>query len=639
MPVIDLRNFQGEVPKMGPSMLDPTQAQRATNCRVVSGELRPLKKPVKVFQPANQPVSIYRISNGAASRWLTYTNDTDIVQGVIGDVTDFRVYTTDGIAPKKTNWNLATASGTNNVGPFPLVAYNMGIANPTVALTLAATGTGTGTVVTRAYVYTFLETFGTLVEESGPSPAATVGWQTGQSVTVSGLPSAGPSGNNVTATRVYRTVTGTTGAIYEWVADVAIGTTSFTDAWLDSQLPGTPLPSLTWVPPPNALRGLINMGYGVMAGFVGNTLYFCEPNKPHAWPVQYTLSFPNNIIGLGLSGTQLVVCTDGFPWLVSGTTPGQMSQSPITIAEPCVSKRSIVSNLTGMMYASPNGLVGISSIIQGVITDKLIEREAWTTFNPTTMIGAIYDGRYIGFYTLPTGIPQTDGYSLNLGGRAMVLDKADEPIRALYTHMDVASFALAPPLTFMDFYASGAYTDRQTGNLYAVNTVDNGIYQIDGDPVNSLTANWKSKRFLFGAPVNMALAQVDADFNDPVYQQVAQQVAAIIAANAAVFATGNTFGPLATNAFNTQEFNGSALVDVPTATDLLTFQILVYANGQLLVAYNPQDNEPMRLPDGFRAQQWEVEIAANYPVRSVTLATSMKELRDAVMQPQQQGGQ
>lgn len=637
MPVIDLRNFQGEVPKMGPSALDPTQAQRATNCRVVSGELRPLRKPVKVFSPANQPVSIFRISNGASSAWLTFTQDTDIVQGVVPDVSDNRVYYTDGIAPRKTNWNMATNFGSNSIGPFPLAYYNMGIANPVGSPGLTPVGSGSGTAVTRAYVYTYLETFGALVEESGPSPAGTVNWLTGQSITVSSLPATGPAGNNVTGLRIYRTVTGTTTAIYEWVGDVAIGTTTYSDTLSDAQIPGTPLPSLTWVPPPATLRGLISMGNGVLAGFVGNTLYFCEPYKPHAWPVQYTLTFPSTIVGLGMSGSSLVVCTDQMPWLVTGTSPGNMSQTPITILEPCVSKRSIVSNLTGMLYASPNGLVGISSIIQGVITDKLIEREAWQTMNPQTMIGAIYDGRYVGFYTLPTGTPQTDGYSLNLGGRAMVMDKADEPIRALYTRMDVASFALAPPLTFMDFYALGAYTDRQTGNLYAVSQQDYGIYQIDGDPVNTMTANWKSKRFIYAAPVNMAAVLADADFNDPLYQAIANQVAAIIAANQTIFTTGDTFGPVATNAWNAQQFNGSLLQDIPTAADTQNFQILVYANGKLLIQYNPQDNEPIRLPDGFRAQVWEIEITANYPVRSVTLATSMKELRDAVMAPQQPG--
>ena len=635
MPVIDLRNFQGEVPKMGPSNLDPNQAQRATNCRVVSGELRPLKRPVKVFDPANQPVSIYRISNGADSRWLTFTRDTDTVASPLADVTDFRVYYTDGVQPRKTNWNLATTNGTNVVGPFPVASYPMGVPNPTIAPTLAVTGTGTGTAATRAYVYTYLNQFGSLVEESGPSPATLVNWQSGQTVNVSGLPTTVPN-QNVTAKRLYRTVAGTSGSIYEWVADIPIGTATYADSLTDLQIPGAPLPSATWVPPPDNLQGLISIGNGVLAGFVGNTLYFSEPYKPHAWPVQYTLTFPARIVGLGMAGAQLVVCTEQFPWLVTGTAPGNMSQQPVTIYEPCVSKRSIVSDLTGCLYASPNGLVGISSIIQGVITDKLIEREAWAAFNPTTMIGSIYDGRYCGFYTIPSDIPQQDGASSSLGGRCMVMDKADEPIRALYTHMDVAGFALAPPLTFLEFYALGAYTDRQTGNLYAVNQADNAIYQIDGDAVNTMQSNWKSKRFIFNSPVNMALIQVDAKYDvlDDL-DALNQQVAAIKAANEAIFATGEIHGALATSAFNTQQFNGSMLQDIPETGDVFSFQVLVYAGGKLLCTYNPADNEPMRLPSGFRSQVWEVEIAANYPVRSVTMATSMKELRDTVMAPPQ----
>jgi hypothetical protein len=633
MPVIDLRNFQGEVPKMGPSALDPTQAQRATNCRVVSGELRPLRRPVKVFAPANQPTSIYRISNGAASRWLTFTNDTDIVASPLADVTDFRVYYTDGFKPRKTNWNLATNNGAELVGPFPVRSYQIGIPNPTAAPALGVSGTGTGTAVTRAYVYTFLTTFGGLVEESGPSPASLVNWQLGQTISVSGF-SPAPADTPVTGIRIYRTVTGTAGSIYEWVADVGIGG-SYGDSLTDAQIPGAPLPSATWVPPPDNLKGLISIGNGVLAGFVGNTLYFSEPYKPHAWPVQYTLTFPAQIVGLGMAGAQVVVATEQFPWLVTGTAPGNMTQTPITIYEPCVSKRSIVSDLTGCLYASPNGIVGISSIIQGVITDKLIEREAWQSFNPSTMIGSIYDGRYVGFYTLPSNMPQNDGAASDLGGRAMVMDKADEPIRALYTHMDVAGFALAPPLTFMEFYALGAYMDRQTGNLYAVNQADNCIYQIDGDPANTMQANWKSKRFIFGSPVNMAVVQVDADYNDPAYAGDNNGIAQIIAANHTMFATGDLRGALSTAGWNTQQFNGSMLQDVPEASDALSFQVLVYANSQLMLTYNPKDNEPMRLPSGFRSQVWEVEIASNYPVRSVTLATSMKELRDTVMAPPQ----
>lgn len=631
MPVIDLRNFQGEVPKNGPSALTATQAQRASNARLVSSELRALKQPVKIFQPANQPVSIYRLSNGAQSAWLTYTRDTDTVPGPIADVTDFRVYITDGVNPRKTNWNMATNNGTNVVGPFPIATYPLGIPNPTVAMGLAAAGTGSGTAVTRAYVYTWLQTFGTLVEESGPSPAASVNWQTGQTINISGLPTAGPAGCNVTAKRIYRTVVGTTSTLFEWVADVPIAVATVNDNLSDAAIPGLPLPSLTWVPPPAGLQGLINIGNGVLAGFVGNQLYFSDPYHPQAWPVQYTLTFPANIVGLGMAGANLIVCTDQYPWMITGTAPGSMSQTPITIYEPCVSKRSVVSDLAGMLYASPNGLVGISALIQGVVTDQLIEREAWQGYNPTTMQGAVYDGRYVGFYTLNPDIPMPDGAATDLGGRALIIDKADAPVRVLYTHMDVASFALAPPLSFMNFYAAAAYADK-TGKLFAVSVADNAIYQIDGDLVNFMTADWKSKRFIFPSPINMAVVQADADYNNPATAALAAKQAAITAANTAIFNSGITKGYIGEQMFGDFMIGGSLMTPPVELADQQTFQVLIYADGKLIATYSPQSQEPMRLPSGFRSQVWEIEIVANYSVRSVQLATSIKELRDASAQ-------
>jgi hypothetical protein len=634
MPNIDLRNFAGEVPKLGPSQLENNQAQLASNCRVVSGELRPLKQLVKVAQPSIAPASIFRLTNGQQSKWLSWVNDTDVCVSPIADVSDWRAYftggsTSDGIA-RKTNWNLATNNGADLTAGPPASVYYMGVPAPVAAPTLAASGTGTGTAVTRAYVYTYLNTFGTLVEESAPSPAATVNWLSGQSINISALSAPPTTGYNITGINIYRTVTGTNSASYQLVATIPVQTT-YADSIADAAIIGTVLPSLTWVPPPVGLKGLTSMGYGMLAGFVGNQLYFCEPYKPHAWPVQYMLTFPANIVGLGLAGTQLVVCTDHTPWLVSGTAPTAMTQTPVSIIEPCLSKRSIVSDLTGMLYASPNGLVGISSIIQGVITDKLIERDAWQAFNPSTMMGAIYDGRYCGFYTLPPNIPQPDGASTDLGGRGLILDKADEPVRALYTHMDVASFALAPPLTFMNFYASAVYTDRGTGNLYAVNQLDNAIYQLDGDPLNSMTANWKSKRFQFPSPVNMAAVQADAQFANPTLKALQSYAAQLIAQNAAVWASGITHGMLGAQPWGGYGPNDSDMKVVPVLTDTQTFQVLVYAGGQLVCTYTPTNNDPIRLPSGFRSDTWEVQIAANIPVRSVTMATSIKELRDAAM--------
>ncbi len=637
MPVIDLRNFAGEVPKTGPSALQPNQAQRATNCRLVSGEVRPYRQAVDVFTPANIPLTIYRGSNGQQSQWYTWTTDVNVCESPIADTSDYRIYYTGDGAPKKTNWAMAT----NGSGPYPGPSTGwlyMGVPNPTTAPTLSATGTGTGTVVTRAYVYTYLSTFGALTEESGPSPANTVNWQTGQNINVSGFASPPTTGYNITALNLYRTVTGTNGAQYELVATIPLASfgSTYTDSILDANIIGTPLPSLTWVPPPSNMIGLTNIGYGMLAGFVGNTLYISVPYYPHAWPVQQTLTFPANIVGLGMMGSTLVVCTDQMPFLVSGTAPANLTQSPVSIHEPCVSKRSIVSNLTGVMYASPNGLVGVSELIQGVLTDSLIEREAWANFNPTTMMGAVYDGRYAGFFTLPNGGNVIDGGSTDLGGIGFFLDKADSPVRALYTHMDVASFAMAPPLTFMNFYARCIYLDRLTGNLYAVSELNNHIYQLDGDPVNYMTTSWKSKRFQLAAPVNMAVVQVDAQFQSPSAQAYSQLYNSIVNANNALFAAGDLKGEMGEQMMGAYIMDGSAMQPLPESQDVQTFQVIVYADGEQVVTYSPQDNEPMRLPGGYRAQIWEVEVAGNTPVRAVTLAGSMKELRDAVMNAQQQ---
>lgn len=635
MPVIDLRNFSGEVPKLGPSALGPTQAQRATNCRLVSNEVRPYADPLLVYAPLNQPLTIYRGSNGQQSAWYTWTTDVNVVESPIADTSDWRIYYTgDTGGPKKTDW----AMGSNGAGPYPGSWLYMGVPNPVAAPTLAATGTGSGTVVSRAYVYTYLSTFGSLQEESGPSPAALVNWQSGQSITVNGFSAAPTTGYNITGINIYRTVTPASGvAQYQLVATIPIATTSYSDSILDANISATVLPSLTWVPPPSGLLGLLNIGYGMLAGFVGNTLYISVPGFPHAWPVQNTLTFPAQIVALAMMGATLVVMTDQNPWLVSGTAPSNMSQQPILIHEPCVSKRSAVSNLTGVMYASPNGLVGISTLIQGVVSDSLIEREAWKNFNPTTMIAAVYDGRYAGFFTLPAGGDLIDGGGTDLGGYGFFLDKADEPVRALYAHMDVASFAMAPPLTFMNFYARCLYLDRNTGYLYAVNQQDYKIYQIDGDPVNSMTSDWKSKRFQFPAPVNFSVIQADALFQDPDIAQYNNEYNAIVQANQAVYASGEMHGLMDDSLMGGYTVDGSDLQPLPEPADQLTCQVIVYAGGQPVLTWTPVDNEPVRLPGGFRSQIWEVEVAANFPIRSVTMATSMKELRDAIMNAGQPG--
>ena len=215
MPYLKLEGFSGISPRTGPALLAPNQAQVAKNVKLQSGELRPWRKPLLAYTPGlTSPQTIYKLNGATSSAWLEFAVDTDIVPSPVADVSDFRVYYTDGTAPKKTNWNLATTSGTGTK-PFPNTSLNMGVPAPAAAPTLVKVG-GSGTVhEDRAYVYTYISTFGSVLEESAPSPAGKISSvEPDAIVTVSAFSTAPTTaaGYNITAIRIYRSVTSATSA-------------------------------------------------------------------------------------------------------------------------------------------------------------------------------------------------------------------------------------------------------------------------------------------------------------------------------------------------------------------------------------------------------------------------------------------
>lgn len=405
MPFIKVEDFSGIVPRTGPTQLEANQAQLANNVKLQSRELRSWAKPLLAYElsiPNNK--TIYRIDSPSGDKyWLEWATDVDVVPGPVADVNEFRYYYTGDGAPKKTNYALATTSGTG-AQPYPDAWLYMGVPAPAAAPTLVASST-TAPTETRAYVYTYVSTFGTVKEESAPSPAQTVSVSTvaGTTVTVSAFSTAPTTGYNITHRRIYRTITGATNVVYSFVAEIPIATASYVDSLTVDQL-GAELPSLYWTTPPTDLKGLVAMPNGILAGFIGNQIYFSEPYYPHAWPDIYSLTVDYQIVGLGVYETTLVVLTTRFPYLISGVSPASMTQQKLPIPQPCVSKKSIASDQYGVLYASPSGLVSLGSGSQDVVTTPLYTHDEWTQLNPETMMGVIYNNLYIGFYTLASGV-------------------------------------------------------------------------------------------------------------------------------------------------------------------------------------------------------------------------------------------
>lgn len=265
MAVIPIKSFGGIAPKVPPRFLPDTAAQVASNCIVFNGSLQPLAglgSTVATLTKTGTPLTIYRFGQDIISDsqyWFHWTTDVDVCRSQIpGNTTEWTFYT-DGTLPKATYSALAL-SGSD----YPTVSRPLGVPAPTNTLILTLGGTpvdATAIPETRVYTYTLVNKESGFDFESAPAPAsASIDVKVGETVAVSNF-SAIPSGYTATHRRIYRSVSGT----YLFVAEIAVATSSYTDSVLAESL-GEELPSLTWLPPPDTLRGLINLPNGIMAG-------------------------------------------------------------------------------------------------------------------------------------------------------------------------------------------------------------------------------------------------------------------------------------------------------------------------------------------------------------------------------------
>jgi hypothetical protein len=471
MAAITVRAFNGISPKTPPRYLKDQQAQIADNCDVFRGSLRPLKGlGTTVANIVGSSQTIYKFgqdNDNPASGWLGWGSDVDVCRSQIaGDTEEWTFYTGDGY-PKAIR-----AGYTNSPIPLGLPAPSVGL-----ELTLGADPADTTTLTreTRVYTYTYVNKVGVRSVESAPAPPSdSVDVWPGQDVAVSGVTTP-PSGYAATHVRIYRAVSGSFLFVTELTLASAIG--GFNDT-IDPEDLGEVIPSIDWLAPPDDLAGLINLPNGVMAGFVSRDVYFCEPYVPHAWPDAYrqTIDFP--VVGLGRMDTTLAVLTKGTPYFIQGSHPDSVVVVKSDIEQACISKRSIVSFNNTVIYASPDGLVSLSSNGSSLLTQSMYTQEQWQTLiNPSSIVAFHTDMKYVGFYDNGTA-----------------------------TGSFVFDFATGQ-FTLNDVYATVGYHNLRDDTLYLMTAGEIKPWNEGSE----LTYQWKSKLFALPAVMGMSCAQVEAE--------------------------------------------------------------------------------------------------------------------------------
>lgn len=474
----------------------------------------------------------------------------------------------------------------------------------------------------RSYLYTWVTSYG---EESPPSPTDLVnGWSNGSWTIETWAPPPEDMGvdRDIKTIRIYRTVPGTSGqTVFYWVADIDIasntisamttasgvlngtavisGPGQITETFGDDQVAlNFQLPSTNWFPPPVGLQGMYSMPNGMIVGFRGNEIWFCEPYYPHAWPPAYVITTEFPIVGLGVSGMAVVACTGGTPYVATGVNPGTMSLVKLPNQEPCTSRGAILGNNNGVYYPSPRGLILVmpASGTAANTTELWITPDKWTQFTPQKNLEAVLQSScYFAF-------GRTEGADNSQAQRGFTIE--------LNTG-DSASFTIWPQ--------PGGHRVGFS-QLTAPNAVD--IDNMMNDPWTGITM------LLQGGNVYYY------DFTDPapLIQPYTWKSKIYQMKNKEDFSAMRVFFTVPPNTPVQNTTRNTADTDDPSWNTLQTGQygiVYVYGDGNLVTTRELVSNgELLRIASGQKYEQWQWEIKARVLISNIQAAPTVKELRN-----------
>lgn len=477
--------FAGANKALQPKLLPDGVGVDSTNQKPGRGDLRPWKVPLTVATVPSSRKTIYRMGRDVLDDtlyWLSWTTVVHAIRGFIASDTTERTYFTGSGTPKVTDNTIGLSSA-----PYPTTSRELGVPAPTTALTVAVNTAGvTGDDILFYIVHTFVTDKG---EESKPSPVATITTKIDSTLDFSDLEAA-PAGNyGITLRRIYITMPGqgNEGEFFRLLEQASSSTTATNQAITPSAIvleSNGPVNTTlrAWDMPPSDLTHLTAMWDGMMAGISGRSVRYCEPYRPHAWPLAYETLPPDvTPVALGVWDKTLLVLTTGRPYVVTGSHSSTLGDDPVEFDESCVGERSVAVVGRGVCWAAPDGLARYGSDgPSGVITGGIFTRDDWQALKPATIIGTQYEGAYLGLYDLGGGTL-----------KAFLIDPQNPT--GVY---------------FLDTGYSAAFFDKVNDNLYVLDGTN--VKKWDAG-TSFMTATFKSKVFRTPKPLNMGWLEVTAE--------------------------------------------------------------------------------------------------------------------------------
>ena len=523
----------------------------------------------------------------------------------------------------------------DNTGSLGVVSLNTFGNGPPAAINSLTTGlpdlkvwgdcTASSVQEARSYVYTYVSAYG---EESPPSPATTLtGWSNGTWTIGLFTPPPDQMGTtrNLVGIRIYRTVTSTGGATTYFqvtpvgnipaivgatpTGDLPITQASYSDTITDDVVvANTQLYTQLFSPPPEDLQGIVAMPNGMCVGFRANEIWFSQPYYPHAWPASYTLTTEFPIVGLGVSGTSVIACTNGSPYVATGTNPSTMTALKVQNSEPCISRGSILGNNDGVYYAGANGLMLVTQYgAMTNTTEAWITREKWQQLTPQKNLRAVF---LVSQY-MALGCVRAGDTSVAQRGYTVEINSSDAQSFTIWPQPGGHRIGFGTLTAPNGYNVNNLRIDPWSSVCLVMQ--NSGVYYYDfSDPAPTVqTYTWRSKLFQQKSKKNFSAMR--CWFSIP-------------AGTPAQSAVRNT-APATDPSWNTLGAGQYGIIRVYAG----------FATSEDSNSTNPPLNlvccreirtpqELLRIESGFKTETWQFEITARVPVSNLQVGTSVKAL-------------
>ena len=411
-----VEDFEGLAPQADPARLPVSRATEARNLTMQRGALTSLPITFGRITPHQlKNESLGDFPDGHSARGVFYSHMADAWFVMGHEVTGFadslvapmdkwgRVYfcTPEGIRFMTSD---QYQSGAVN---FNRQSFRLGIPVPP-APPIANVNTedidedGDPILQRVFYTYSFMDRFGHEGPLSAPSNPVDIPTDESFSVNItlpelhdsSGYALAGGISEDDTGYKlIYRSSTGSTNTVWQFVGKVPYSQTDFEDTVMFGDEAETAITE-DWYPPLQTVKHMEVVANSFLAGvydtleqgqLTPSVVCFSMPRMLHAWPESYRFPVKYRVTAIKSSGDGLFVGTTRNPFWCFGADPQSAMPQELPYDFPCLSENSVVDMGGFVIYSSNVGLVSMNGHGGSVLTQGLFTERDWAELGPDTL--------------------------------------------------------------------------------------------------------------------------------------------------------------------------------------------------------------------------------------------------------------